>query len=133
MLVDLSDDTDPTSDTNTLWKCISNVVVASAQTHASFTASPLSSVLTNESNHDILDPITIHDLKNYPSNPTSVMFQDPQHDITFTHDFIVSEIEKFDFPIEGCILCSKLTNHFQNPRSLYDKLLEQKIIWIMNP
>ena len=42
MLVDLSDDTDPTSDTNTLCKCISNVVVASAQTNASFIASPLS-------------------------------------------------------------------------------------------
>ena len=51
-----------------------------------------------------------------------VSFQHPC-EILFSHEYITSEIEKFDLVNEGCFKCNLLSHHFQDPRSNFDKLL----------
>ena len=83
--------------------------------------------------HGILDPIYIEDIQSGPHNSNTVSFQHPSEDITFSHQFIVSEMEKFGLTSEGCHNGSKLIKHFQDPRSLHDKISENQIVWVKNP
>ena len=83
--------------------------------------------------HNILDPVYIYDIQNDPHKSNTITFQDPSQDIKFSHDFIVSEIEKFGLVEDGCHKCSQLVKHFQDPRSLHDKIAENQIIWIKYP
>ena len=81
---------------------------------------------------NLLQPISI-DLDNEISDETKVTFQHPVNDIVFSHEFIISELNKFDLSVEGCLKCSKVLGHFMDPKSLYDKLAEDNITWIKNP
>ena len=83
--------------------------------------------------HDILNPIYIEDMQTDPHDSNTVSFQHPSHDITFSHEFITSEMEKFGLTADGCHKCSQLVQHFQDPRSLHDKVSENQIVWIQNP
>ena len=76
--------------------------------------------------HNILNSIHIDDLQGHPYSSNTATFQHPSHDITFSHEFIMSEMEKFDLTAEGCQKCSELVQHFQDPRSLHDKLSENQ-------
>ena len=74
---------------------------------------------TNQSaqvnSHDILDPIYIEDMQSDLHSSNTVSFQHPSEDITFSHEFIISEMEKFGLTAEGCHNCSQLVQHFQDP------------------
>jgi hypothetical protein len=61
-----------------------------------------------------------------------ITWTDPT-DITFSHDYITAELDKFNLDIEGCMKCNGTLSHFSDPRSLYDKIGENRIIWIKNP
>ena len=90
-------------------------------------------IKTRVPSQDILNPIYIQDLQTHPHNSNTVSFQHPSHNITFSHEFITSEMGKLDITADSCHKCSQLVQYFQDPRSLHDKVSENQIVWIKNP
>ena len=79
---------------------------------------------------NILDPISLDDVQSPSIETDPVSYQHPVYDIQFSHDFIISELDKFNIPLDGCNKCSQLVQHFTDPHSLHDKVSEQQIRWI---
>ena len=86
-----------------------------------------------------VNPSLLHNMKLEQNTvaPTKVerdlvSFQHPR-DVVYTHDFISTEIAKFDLVNEGCHRCNLLCKHFQDPRSNFDKLSELGIKWVKHP
>ena len=81
---------------------------------------------------NILDPIHLDFNEQTNAKPCDT-FQHPDHDILFSHSYIATELDKFGLTLEGCSICSPVTKHFADPRSLVDKLAEEQIIWVKFP
>ena len=62
-----------------------------------------------------------------------VLYNQHPREIIFSHQFIQSEIERFDLVNEGCGNCNLLSRHFEDPRSNFDRLTEAGISWIQHP
>ena len=81
---------------------------------------------------NLLQPVLITDNEKNETKPCDT-FQNPNHDIVFTHAFIKNELQKYNLTLDGCDKCSPVTKHFIDPRALIDHLAEQKIIWVCFP
>ena len=54
----------------------------------------------------ILDPIYLTELGSHKGEDLqTVTYQDPAHDIIFSHQFIASKVEKFGLLIDSCLQC----------------------------
>ena len=52
----------------------------------------------------ILDPIYLNELSPYTDEGQQIItYQDPAHDIVFSHQFITAEVEKFGLLIDSCL------------------------------
>ena len=54
----------------------------------------------------------------------------PDYDISFNHDDITEDVNKFNLLLDGCCMCSPLVEHFADTWSLHDKLSKEKITWV---
>ena len=81
---------------------------------------------------DILNPINYDEIQSSVANTDITSLYDPIEDISFNHDFVIKEANKFSIELDGCSHCNPSVNHFTDPRSLYDHITESQIIWVPN-
>ena len=82
----------------------------------------------------LLQPIILGDLSTYPKcKRNAIVYEEPPCDVTFSHDFITNEVEKFGLLVDSCLKCSPFIKHFTDPRAVNDTIASQGIKWIKSP
>ena len=82
---------------------------------------------------NILDQIHLNldDDKDYDKDICS--YHDPMKDILFNHDFVASEVSKYDLLFNNCVNCNQVMNHFSDQCSFTDTITQHQISWIKFP
>ena len=71
----------------------------------------------NDDKPNILDQIHL-DLDNEKYYDENIFtYRDPMKDILFDHDFIESEITKYNLSFDGCSNCNQMMKHFSDEHS----------------